>query len=83
MFLHSNVHMIYISQEVKAVYSVICAILHTGNIDFDEKETTDHKGDACVITNMDLVNTSKCTDFSMSCSTSSTLIIFVEIFIQV
>lgn len=54
--------MIYISKEVKAVYSVICAILHTGNIDFDEKETTDHKGDACVITNMDLVNTSKCTD---------------------
>ncbi|XP_052720135.1 myosin-IIIb-like isoform X3 [Crassostrea angulata] len=44
-------------EEVKAVYSVICAILHTGNIDFDEKETTDHKGDACVITNMDLVNT--------------------------
>nr|XP_022321566.1 myosin-IIIb-like isoform X3 [Crassostrea virginica] len=44
-------------EEVKAVYSVICAILHTGNIEFDEKETTDHKGDACVITNMDLVNT--------------------------
>lgn len=39
------------------MYSVICAILHTGNIEFDEKETTDHKGDACVITNMDLVNT--------------------------
>ena len=48
---------LYLLQEVKAVYSVICAILHTGNIEFDEKETTDHKGDACVITNMDLVNT--------------------------
>ncbi|XP_061169935.1 myosin-IIIb-like isoform X3 [Saccostrea echinata] len=44
-------------EEVKAVYSVICAILHTGNIEFEEKENTDHKGDSCVITNMELVNT--------------------------
>lgn len=73
--------MIYILKEVKVVYSVICVILYTGNIDFDEKEIIDYKGDVCVIINMDFVNISKCIDFFMCCSIFSILIIFVEIFI--
>lgn len=52
-----------------------------GNIDFDEKEIIDYKGDVCVIINMDFVNISKCIDFFMCCSIFSILIIFVEIFI--
>lgn len=67
--------MIYILQEVKVVYSVICVILYTGNIDFDEKEIIDYKGDVCVIINMDFVNISECIYFFMFCSTFSTLII--------
>ncbi|VDI28329.1 myosin III [Mytilus galloprovincialis] len=41
-------------QEVKAVYGIIASILHTGNVDFDEKAST-HGGEACVITNMYLI----------------------------
>lgn len=41
---------------------MICVILYTGNIDFDEKEIIDYKGDVCVIINMDFVNISKCID---------------------
>ena len=43
---------------MKSALGVICAILHTGNIDFQEKEAS-HKGEACMITNMDLVNIGK------------------------
>ncbi|KAK3082812.1 hypothetical protein FSP39_006063 [Pinctada imbricata] len=42
-------------EEVQSVLGVLSAILHTGNIDFEEKEA-EHKGDACVINNMELVN---------------------------
>lgn len=52
-----------------------------GNIDFDEKEIIDYKGDVCVIINMDFVNISECIYFFMFCSIFSILIIFVEIFI--
>ncbi|CAG2195488.1 DFNB30 [Mytilus edulis] len=41
-------------EEVKAVYGIIASILHTGNVDFDEKAST-HGGEACVITNMYLI----------------------------
>ncbi|XP_052079957.1 myosin-IIIb-like isoform X6 [Mytilus californianus] len=42
-------------EEVKSVYGIIASILHTGNVDFDEKDST-HGGEACVITNMYLID---------------------------
>jgi hypothetical protein len=49
---------------VKAVYGIIASVLHTGNVEFDEKEAS-HGGDACVITNMHLVEYGELSPFVM------------------
>ena len=46
------------------MYGIIASVLHTGNVEFDEKEAN-HGGDACVITNMHLVEYGELSPFVM------------------
>ena len=59
------------------MYGIIASVLHTGNIEFDEKEAS-HGGDACVITNMQLVEYGELSPFLECCAMFIRAIIFVK-----
>ena len=48
-------------QEVSSIYGILAAILHTGNIEFKDKEAEGYAGDAVDIANIELTNISKIT----------------------
>ncbi|XP_071101472.1 myosin-IIIb-like isoform X1 [Haliotis cracherodii] len=43
-------------EEVSSVYAILCGILHIGNMEFQEKELSDHTGDCCVISDRSLLD---------------------------
>ena len=53
-------------QEVSCIYGILAAILHTGNIEFKDKESEVYAGDAVDVANMELAETGN-RIFSIKC----------------
>jgi myosin heavy subunit len=46
-------------QEVSSIFGVIAAILHTGNVEFVEKQSKGHTGDGVEVANTELTDIGK------------------------